>query len=528
MVYINDVDTAKCPGDSFYINPNLQFKGKGTYNTGNTFYAELSDGNGKFNSPLIIGTYKTATEPNSYQVVLPYGKRFYGSKYKIRIRSSSPAFYSLNEIETPVPYIPLIYVSDKDTIYYCSSNSIKLGKAKDTDSSLLTYLWYMDEKLQSYKTSQIEINETGLHKYKLTVQPKIWGCTASDSVFTEQKNGFISIPFKDSVIVCQRADATIGGDSIANTSIRWTDKSDVNFLHTTYKFEISGTMTYGNRTFTATLKSTLFGCEISKDVKLIYKNNPKYKLELPLNPGFCANTTLALTPQYVSGDTQNIAFNWGPKDFLSNPVIKNPVYKNTENINKITSYNVFTKDTMTKCTDSFLVIIKNLKMPEKPVISQASQVSDSIVIKNYDPNFEYNYEVKYLDNSVITNLTGDSIIRYPNFKKAVYVIVVAQNKQCISVSDTLFLIHSTITIKRIENSEIVIYPNPAKDKVLIKDFKGNPENFDVFIYDLVGQKVSEMKPKSNGEINIENLLPGIYSLRVNFEGQIFNTLFIKK
>lgn len=524
MVYINDVDTAKCPGDTFNVNVSLQFKGKGTYNSSNTFYVELSDANGKFSSAILIGSEKTTTEPSNYRVVLPPNKRFYGSNYKIRVRSTSPAFYSLNEMEIVVPFVPTIYVSDKDTLYYCSSNQVKLGKPKDEDSLLVNYLWYEDGKLQSNNTSQMEVSKTGMHKFKFVKQTKSIGCSISDSVVTEQKSGSISIPFKDTILVCQRQNATIGGDSIANTTILWTDKSDIGFLQTKYKFEIPGNVNI-NKTYTASVKSIQFGCEISKDIHLIYRNNPKYELGFYWRYRVCYDSSVSLLPRYVSGDTQNISFQWEPKDFLNNQNIKTPVYSSTLNQDYVKTYTGWTKDTVSNCSDSFTAKVINYKTI-KPQIEQVS-FTDTINIKNRDTLYSYVYRVYFQDSSSYNDYILDSSFICPGFNKAKYIIVNFSNKgNCYSKSDTLFLKHY-VGVKNLKSSPFGIYPNPADDVLFIKDFKGDLSKAEVFIYDLVGQKILNLNPRKNGEIDIQNLVPGMYSIRVNFEDQLFNNIFIK-
>ena len=525
MVYINDVDTAKCAGDSFNVNNNIQYKGKGTYNTGNIFYVELSDANGKFSSATIIGSEKTISEPNTFRVSLPFEKRFYGSLYKIRIRSTNPVFYSLNEMETIVPFVPTVFVSDKDTINYCASNRVLLGKARDEDSVLVNYLWYIDGKLQSHKTSQMEVTQAGIHTFKLVKQPKTTGCLIQDSVVTEQKSGSINIPFKDTLLVCQRQKAIIGGDSIANTTILWTDKSDINFLETNYKFEIPENVNV-NKTYTATLKSLQFGCETSKDLTLIYINNPKYKLDFFWKYRVCYDSSIRFLPKHVSGDTQTMVFSWEPKDFLKNPTIKTPVYTNSLNQDYTKTYTVFTKDTVSACQDSFVAKVINYKTI-KPQIEQASMYSDTIKIKNRDTLYSYVYRVYYQDSLFLNNYILDSFFVCPGFNKAQFIVVNFGNKgNCYSQSDTLFLKHF-VGIKNIKSSPLQFYPNPANDKLFIICQAGILSKAEAIISNLAGQKLMETHLTENGEINISDLMPGMYFIRLNFEGQLFNSTFIK-
>lgn len=79
-----------CGGDSFGVS----FSITGTFTTGNFFTAELSDAAGSFVSPTDIGTL-ISTNAGTIGVTMPIGTPA-GTNYRIRIRSSNPAVYSIN------------------------------------------------------------------------------------------------------------------------------------------------------------------------------------------------------------------------------------------------------------------------------------------------------------------------------------------------------------------------------------------------------------------------------------------------
>ena len=137
-------------------------------------------------------------------------------------------------------------------------------------------------------------------------------------------------------------------------------------------------------------------------------------------------------------------------------------------------------------------------------------------------------KVVYLNDSVKFLYGVDSIFAYPDFKNAKYIIVFATYwTVCTSVSDTLFLKH-LVSVNKVKLNSLTLYPNPASDKLFIKEFKGNPERAEIMIYDLVGRNILVSKPTATGEISISSLMPGIYMVRVNFEDRIFNATFIKE
>lgn len=75
-----------CPGNTM----NIAYTATGVFNSSNVFTAELSDGNGNFDHPVIIGSNSTS---NTMNVVIP-GNTPASNFYRIRVTSSSPALES--------------------------------------------------------------------------------------------------------------------------------------------------------------------------------------------------------------------------------------------------------------------------------------------------------------------------------------------------------------------------------------------------------------------------------------------------
>lgn len=86
----NFKDTALCAGKSFSIDVDA----KKTYNSNNVFSAELSDANGSFASPVIIGTLTSQTS-GTISCFIPANTPA-GSGYRVRIVASSPQEVSDN------------------------------------------------------------------------------------------------------------------------------------------------------------------------------------------------------------------------------------------------------------------------------------------------------------------------------------------------------------------------------------------------------------------------------------------------
>jgi hypothetical protein len=78
-----------CP-DYPAFTSSVSFTKRGTFNPGNIFTAELSNAEGSFASPLIVGTLN-GTSPGTISCSIPSGLPS-GKYYTIRIRSSNPAY----------------------------------------------------------------------------------------------------------------------------------------------------------------------------------------------------------------------------------------------------------------------------------------------------------------------------------------------------------------------------------------------------------------------------------------------------
>lgn len=90
-VLVGTVPTGFCRTTAF----NIPFVAGGTFNSGNVFTAQLSDVNGSFSSPTIIGTL-TGTSSGTISATIP-NITTVGTNYKIRVISSNPALTNVDE-----------------------------------------------------------------------------------------------------------------------------------------------------------------------------------------------------------------------------------------------------------------------------------------------------------------------------------------------------------------------------------------------------------------------------------------------
>ena len=84
-----------CPGDSIEVNVSVTAEGVGTYNSGNAFEVELSNALWKFRETYDYWKSNQHRQPKYIKCLIPGDAS--GNGYKIRIKSTSPSFYSSEE-----------------------------------------------------------------------------------------------------------------------------------------------------------------------------------------------------------------------------------------------------------------------------------------------------------------------------------------------------------------------------------------------------------------------------------------------
>ncbi len=98
------------------------------------------------------------------------------------------------------------------------------------------------------------------------------------------------------------------------------------------------------------------------------------------------------------------------------------------------------------------------------------------------------------------------------------------NSQC---ADGTMTISQVLNVDENYLKNIIIYPNPSSDFVIVENSKDN-SSFDYKIVDLTGRVVAIGKSKFNDKISVETLSIGNYLIQIKNEiGQTFNKKFVK-
>jgi hypothetical protein len=79
--------------------------------------------------------------------------------------------------------------------------------------------------------------------------------------------------------------------------------------------------------------------------------------------------------------------------------------------------------------------------------------------------------------------------------------------------------HNVTFIPKTKEKEINVYPNPAKE-FFVFDIPNIPEPALTEIFDNQGSKVIEQDVSENRQINVSQLVKGLYLFRLNYNGKI--------
>ncbi len=155
-------DSLLCVADTLlvgcFVNPVY-------FNSGNTFYVELSDANGSFSSPVIIGS-KNATQSDSIKVTIPASLPN-GSHYRMRLRASTPLTYSAdNGFDIKIGISKPTITSFANNSIICKEDSLIIT-ANSSTTNIEWFWWrpytYPDITTTGRFSKEMSLADSGLY-----------------------------------------------------------------------------------------------------------------------------------------------------------------------------------------------------------------------------------------------------------------------------------------------------------------------------------------------------------------------------
>ncbi len=159
---------------------NVDITTTGSFDSGNSFIVQLSDGTGSFSDPLDLETIQAVSGLNT-DIMIPFDLDP-GADYQLRVVSTSPSYTSVGGIVFEIaekPELPIIVGSDNVNVDATESYSV-------TDNSGSTFQWIVEEGdlLSGQNTNEIDIqwSTTAVSADVVVIETNEAGCQ-SDSAF---------------------------------------------------------------------------------------------------------------------------------------------------------------------------------------------------------------------------------------------------------------------------------------------------------------------------------------------------------
>lgn len=306
------IDTVICRGDSL----SMQYGVTDTFNAGNVFTVQLSDGSGSFASPITLGT-KTSQVGGSMKYGIPSTTPD-GTGYRIRVISSSPADTSIQDGKDirvaayPVPSA----VADSPV---CAGTTLHLQGSDLLGLVNTQYSWKFPDGstvlFSNYDISNVSYTDSGY--YVLTTNN--WGCIRKDSVHVVPQPNPTNVVVHSNSPVCQGDTLKVWITTADTTGVEW------NWFKPNVGFVLNGaadtTIPTASLSDSGIYKAQgmLNGCPSNLD-----------STKVTIIPSVTPNITLNVTPGALAGPGVLVTFNGtNPVNAGSSPTyhwLKNSFY----------------------------------------------------------------------------------------------------------------------------------------------------------------------------------------------------------
>ena len=428
-------DITTCPNDSFYVDFTPTYKGIGTYNSNNTFLVELSDSNGNFSAPTVIGSVKDSIRPSTIQSIIKSGS-YANSGYKYRIRSTSPEHKSYFEKSITILPQPNSNIHDGDTAYACLG--VNRSFSIEHKSSQV-YSWLPDTGITEVSPGEYSftlVSNEAEYPYAFYVRDTVTGCTSSDDLIIKVKSSAELSNFKDSIAMCLGDTIAIGGDKLPYI-YNWDNTQVLN------SNSLPNPLFFGKN-------STLVTLNYSDSSKTCFGEDSVYIEVVELN----IRNTISDSIKICNGssvklgiDSGNYQYSWTGGNGLSDYSVSNPTFNGTTS----NTFYVFLSDSTFVCSDIDTVYVEVIPLPVATNWLDSINLcfKDTIKIGTSSSN---HYIYRWDTSSLISNDSISDPLFYGNKEGKTFLNL--------SITDTITSCLSTI------KATINVYPKMPKPEII--------------------------------------------------------------
>ncbi|MFT5513339.1 MAG: hypothetical protein ACI8SE_001746, partial [Bacteroidia bacterium] len=502
---------ASCPGDSFTVNVSITAEGVGTYNSSNKFQVELSSSSGNFNNPTVIGSVTSQSKPKNIKCKMPTAAN--GTKYKLRIKSTSPTFYS-SEVSVSVYDVPDLSTVQKNWSL-CKGSTVTIGRDSAANES---YHWSNGANLSDSLKSNPKFvaRDTGQFNWIITATNTLYGCTSQMTVLADV-NPDIQLKSLDRNVTTCKGDSLVIGVETSPYSFTWSPTVGIDNANTPNPafFDTVG------RSYQINVEDVTTGCKGSDSVTVTVNNLPQLSASTP-RISLCANASIQLAVNAEIG----LQFSWFPTAHLSDSTSQSSIF--SSDTAGVFAY-VVTATNFHGCINSVTINVDNFEVPNG-VLTEVSGAGnktegDEVYVSGKLNNSAFavlnlissNGVYHVIDTLYTLPLVGQKLeAKWTDTSFVKGFMEFVSDSGCASYSDTLTM--PWLSVKNVFVSDIEVYPNPTSSILHIKG--GGVFMKEVTVTNLNGIVLFESKnlvPKSLHIIDLTEYPNGLYIIYLTNE-----------
>ncbi|UII25515.1 fibronectin type III domain-containing protein [Fulvivirga maritima] len=262
-----------------------------------------------------------------------------------------------------------------------------------------------------------------------------------------------------------------------------------------------------------TIKANFPNCEyVTIDDEATVDLNPTPDLQVESEITTCPDSDVILTASGLDGE--------GSYKWFTDATSETPVYESSEGSYTYSASNsdILYVESVNNygCSSDRKSISINVEQIVKPEITANEQVLE--ITENTEGDIQW-----FLNDNAIT---GANSLTYTPRVSGSYMVQVS-GEVCTEVSD-IFDYYVT-GINNSLSDVMSIYPNPASKSLFIQQMI--PSEANLQIINMIGETIIEKQMDANGdiqEVDIENLKPALYLIKITMDNTTYNYRFVKK
>jgi hypothetical protein len=473
-----------CGQDSFIVEFFPNSNEIGTYNPGNRFNIEMSDSNGNFTFPIIIGSALSDTPHISIKAALPSGD-YAVSGHKYRISSTSPVVRGWPSRALTINPNPDASLVQGNAIYGCQGGIVKFDH-QPYDGNIVTSVGgtgSFDEILGREGTTYSFLsNVDSIYSYYNSASNISTGCEATYP-FTINIGAHLQLTLADTITMCEEDTISLGVGETPYKFI-WSGSDDISS-----NTDINP-MYWGN-------KSTQLNVEFSDSSQtctgqdsIYIAVNPKPELSFTLQElEFCIGDTIFR--DFTEGDSLNFTYiNYDQTPLASSAWIADSIGR--------FGYKLVYSYSTTGCSNSFGNGYGVHYRDDSIRISNEGEFLEAKIYGSSDN------KAWWIINSTGT-ISGDTLNTNRLMDGDSVYAISSNNSHCRVFSNPI--IWEKLGIQNAFN-DFSLYPNPSNGTFIVDT---DAQILSVSIIDISGKKVYQSNMKNIST----NLANGVYFLQVS-------------